>query len=576
MTFTDLKAASGDATLPASIWEYKQQGYVQVNSSWMYTCNYDVLTDSSNWTNHPCHSGWYPDALFDVPAGGIPLIPKGKTQPIFIEACVPYGTAAGNYSGEFQLAGNGISYGISVDVEVWSIDIPKTNASDAFGTAFSWGSTGQWELEKWYGPQSRQLQNMTNAEIWRAWMPFLSKHRIPGDDWYNQAPRPTEEMLYRVETGSRQMNLMNSAFWSGSGIGPNGYNETVSKEMTAKILALLEPTIANLTAEGHFDKLVAYGFDEFCGRPKAGGCPGNQTIYDLYGALQNRWPGLKTMATLQWDSLPADLPVTIWVDEVSDYYDGEADPSKWPASYKIPSEKEKARLAWLATGKEKEYWWYWCLDPEDDHYMNTFVERRVIDSRLLFWLAALHGIQGMLYYSVNNQWSQSCGECATVAYHGVDPTPACKIGCGAGCPTLRDCQTADMLRINNTARTLFSPVGFHGPNNAPLAGGTNGGGQIVYPGIRGPIASNRLVNIADGIEDLQLFKMLGTGVSPAGAIISHADDLIVQLVSNMSRGQPVSGVQVLPDPVRLEQVRREAARRVMAQQRGEADANFRS
>lgn len=48
VTFTDLKAASGDATLPASIWEYKQQGYVQVNSSWMYTCNYDVLTDSSN------------------------------------------------------------------------------------------------------------------------------------------------------------------------------------------------------------------------------------------------------------------------------------------------------------------------------------------------------------------------------------------------------------------------------------------------------------------------------------------------------------------------------------------------
>jgi hypothetical protein len=28
--------------------------------------------------------------------------------------------------------------------------------------------------------------------------------------------------------------------------------------------------------------------------------------------------------------------------------------------------------------------------------MNTFVERRIIDSRLMFWLAALHGIDGML------------------------------------------------------------------------------------------------------------------------------------------------------------------------------------
>jgi hypothetical protein len=116
----------------------------------------------------------------------------------------------------------------------------------------------------------------------------------------------------------------------------------------------------------------------------------------------------------------------------------------------------------------------------------------------------------------------------------------------------------------DTARTLWSPVGFHSPNNAPLAGGTNGGGNLVYPGLRGPIATNRLVNIADGMEDLELFRLLGTGVSPAGAIVSHADDLIVQLVSNMSRGQPVTGAQVLPDPLRLEKVRREAARRVMA------------
>jgi hypothetical protein len=360
ITFTDLKAVSSDVTLPAGIWSYKQQGYVQANSSWMYTCNYDVLTDDANWTNHPCHSGWYPDALFDVPSSGIPVIKKGVTQPIFLEVCIPYGTTAGNYSGEFQLAGNGISYSIPVDIEVWDIDLPRTNSSSAFGTAFSWGSTGQWEMEKWYGPQSPQRQNMSNDEIWQAWYPFLFKHRIPGDDLYNQAPRPTEEMVYRADTGSRFMNLMNAAYWSGQGL--TAYNESYSKDMTAMILALLEPTITNLTALGHFDKLFAYGFDEFCDgnlrlHPKSG-CPGNQTIYDLFGALQAKWPGLKTMATLQWPSLPSDLPVTIWVDEVMDFYDGEVDPSKWPASYKTPSKKEKARQAFLASGKDKEFWWY--------------------------------------------------------------------------------------------------------------------------------------------------------------------------------------------------------------------------
>ena len=141
--------------------------------------------------------------------------------------------------------------------------------------------------------------------------------------------------------------------------------------------------------------------------------------------------------------------------------DDEADVAKWPADYRTPSNKEKARQAWLAGGKDRQFWWYYCLDPEDEHYLNTFVERRAIDGRLMYWLAALHGVNGMLYYSVNNEWSQNCGECFTSPYAGHTPSPACKAGCGApGCPTLRDCQTADSLRINNTARTLWNPVSF--------------------------------------------------------------------------------------------------------------------
>jgi hypothetical protein len=57
----------------------------------------------------------------------------------------------------------------------------------------------------------------------------------------------------------------------------------------------------------------------------------------------------------------------------------------------------------------------------------------------------------MLYYSVNNQWSQNCGQCATTAYHGYVPSAACKkAACGAGCPMLRDCRSADTLRIGGT------------------------------------------------------------------------------------------------------------------------------
>jgi hypothetical protein len=88
-----------------------------------------------------------------------------------------------------------------------------------------------------------------------------------------------------------------------------------------------------------------------------------------------------------------------------------------------------------------------------------------------------------------------------------------------------------------------------------LDGNANGEGSLTYPGINGPIGTNRLVNIADGIEDWQLFKRLGVDEMS----INKGDDLIAQLVRNMTSRTQDSGL--------LERVRREAAHRVMAQQR---------
>ena len=41
--------------------------------------------------------------------------------------------------------------------------------------------------------------------------------------------------------------------------------------------------------------------------------------------------------------------------------------------------------------------------------MNTWIERPALEARQLFWLAALHRISGMLYYSVD-MWSFQCPE----------------------------------------------------------------------------------------------------------------------------------------------------------------------
>jgi hypothetical protein len=68
-----------------------------------------------------------------------------------------------------------------------------------------------------------------------------------------------------------------------------------------------------------------------------------------------------------------------------------------------------------------------------------------------------------------------------------------------------------------------------------------------------PLGSLRLSNIADGIEDWELFNKLGA----TSKSISNAADLIIQLVSNQTARTE--------DPGLLEKVRRQAAHRVMAE-----------
>jgi hypothetical protein len=79
---------------------------------------------------------------------------------------------------------------------------------------------------------------------------------------------------------------------------------------------------------------------------------------------------------------------------------------------------------------QHQFWWYWCIGPNDPLAMNTFVERPAIQARLLYWLTALHAVNGMLYYDVAI-WSDQC-------------------------PSQRPCSPVG--RINNTGLTDFNPA----------------------------------------------------------------------------------------------------------------------
>ena len=88
------------------------------------------------------------------------------------------------------------------------------------------------------------------------------------------------------------------------------------------------------------------------------------------------------------------------------------------------------------------------------------------------------------YYHVD-QWVSQCNadHSATPAVHTRECTP--------------------VHRISGTALTDFDPrtTSEQQPRDSryPLYNGANGGGSLTYPGAAGPLASNRLIAIADGI-----------------------------------------------------------------------------
>ena len=149
---------------------------------------------------------------------------------------------------------------------------------------------------------------------------------------------------------------------------------------------------------------------------------------------------------------------------------------------------------------------------------------------MLFWLAALHAVDGMAYYSTD-LWQNQC-------------------------PTQRPCSPC--TRINRTAFTTFDPATWNENNNSTNGGGANGDGSLTYPGPDGPLSTNRLVNVADGIEDWQLFQRLGSSHSSTHGAVSDADDLITRVISNLTQWND--------DPLALERARRMAARRIETRQ----------
>lgn len=446
----------------------EQQGFVDCKPSIYYS---------------PSGGGYLPDPLLPSSADAdnafaFPL-EANVSQAFLVTFHAARDAEPGKHEGDLTVAiGTMPARNIPFKLLLWNLTLPRLADSGALSTIATFAQSDMSRFFPW--------TNTTRKEAYSR----LCSARFAPDDLYHAALRdPAElELLATGDTcdgGAKHLNLLDVTNLPGG-----GRKDNFSSAYVASVLVAIEAGLASVPEQLHHT-LYVYGFDEF--KPEA-----REGVYQIYGAVKRRWPWLTTVATLNWPTMPADLPVDVWVDEYPHYNASKA-------------------AAWLShppaggSGCEggcprREYFLYHCIGPAGADWLNTFVERPFIQARLLMgWLTTAYvESSGYLYYEMS-RWS---------ALTSLDRAP--------------------LRRLNaSTSLTDFNPATF---NSA------NGDGSWTYPGEAGLLSSTRLVAIRDGVEDWQLLRRLPSAAR--ASIVRH-------LVRN--------GTDWTADATLLEKTRRKAA-----------------
>lgn len=199
-------------------------------------------------------------------------------------------------------------------------------------------------------------------------------------------------------------------------------------------------------------------------------------IPQIYGAIGKKFPKLKRLVSTGPRGKPADAHADIWAMSLGTYF------AAMKAGH-IERLQPKGVQFWLylstSAGPPRPNWW---------------IESPLIESRSLFWLAYQVDADGCLYYFINHS-------------EGT-PSPIDESG---------------------GAYTKWNPRTFPGHN---------GDGQLIYASKNGPLASVRMANIRDGVEDHEYFKLLERLLVEKGKVKNRSE------AQNYIKGQFVRYVGV--------------------------------
>lgn len=442
---SDLLHEDGTTRLPADRVTWHPVGYVQTKES-------NSAVRRVGW--------WWPDVL--MPAGPLSLVP-GHAQPVWFTVDVPAGAEPGVYRGIITIRPrNAPPQTVGLELTVRPFSLPLRGK---LKTAFSI-CAGMWEI--WYEPDevkrrlglsddhdhaplytSYECEDVLPHEKWLGMYDFLLAHRLSPTTIYSML----KEGRARVVPGREDMEY---CYERGMNATCLVYVEELPEDPRAaeKELSQLGAWLADwndFIEEKNWPDMTWYvhGFDESDMRRDHAETV-DPSIRRVYGMIGEKFPRIKRESANPLN--PAHVGYfDIWT----------------PLSVQWKPELRERQAA------GDEVWAYVCCAP-DKPYANLFVDFPGVDPRILPWQYYQHGVTGFLYYLINHYEKQDNWNMAGPKWPERPEGP--------GQPA----------RAWNT-----------------LSYGTNNDGILIYPGPDAtPLASTRLENLRDGIEDYEALAML--------------------------------------------------------------------
>jgi len=408
------EALGGGPCIPKSQIEWFRVGYVWVEQPFLHP--YSPRRNSS----------WWPDPL--LPPTDF-SIESGQVQPLWFTIHVPERATPGVYRGSITIRPDGaLAVEVPVSVTVHPAVIP---VEGYMRTAFA---LMDGFLEKVYGKVTRPLR--------RAYTDYLLAHRLNPDDISRTRLPDLDELEYADKRGLNAFNILNVVSDPAKPVTWVCFDpvSAYTPEFKERFFRRLDAFVPEMERRGLLDKAYIYGFDER-------GAEYMPIIRDLFGEVKRRYPRVHTLSTA-WLPPGAD-PLSLNID--------------W---YVPMTSSYDHKLAESVRHRGGEVWWYICMGPNYP-YANWLLENPLIETRLIWWQAFQHDVEGFLYWGVNI-WDRKNNDKPIPLAAG--PRIDWSVTAGGQYPFL------------------------------------NGDGDLLYPGESGPIGSIRLENIRDGLEDIELLR----------------------------------------------------------------------